>query len=303
MSAPAPAPRGAPGSRLGVWVAGARPRTLGASVAPVLVGTAAAASPTAARFAGCLGVALALQVGVNYANDYFDGVRRVDTAARVGPVRLTASGLASPAAVRAAAAGAFVLAAALGVWLALSTAPWLLALGAAAIAAAVLYSGGPAPYAARGLGELSVFAFFGLLATVGTTYVQGRTVDAPAWWGAAAIGLLAVAILVANNLRDIGTDAAAGKRTLAVRLGDGRTRSLYRMVVIAAFAVIAAGVGIGAVTAWALLALGAIPLTLRPLVAVGEARGRDLIPVLVATSLTEVAVGFLLALGLWIGRP
>src|SRR5205085_2863898 len=141
----------------------------------------------------------------------------------------------------------------------------LLALGAAAIGAAVLYSGGPKPYAARGLGELSVFAFFGLFATMGTAFVQGRTVRPPAWWGAVAIGLLAVAILVANNLRDVATDAAAGKRTLAVRLGDPATRALYRSAVIAAFAVIAAGVASGAVTPWALLALAAILLALRPL--------------------------------------
>jgi 1,4-dihydroxy-2-naphthoate polyprenyltransferase len=286
----------------GVWIAGARPRTLGASVAPVLVGIAASAAPTWPRAIGCVAVALSLQVGVNYANDYFDGVRKVDTVARVGPVRLTASGLASPRAVRTAATVAFGLAAAVGAWLALATDPWLLLLGLAAIGAAVLYSGGPKPYAARGLGEVSVFVFFGLAACVGTAYVQGETVPAAAWWGAVATGLLAVAILVANNLRDIATDGAAGKRTLAVRLGDSRTRLLYRGCVATAFALLIAGVASGAMSPWALMALGSIAIAVRPFIAVGTAEGRALVPVLVATSLLDLTFGVLLAGGLWIAR-
>ncbi len=285
-----------------MWLAGARPRTLGASVAPVLVGTAAAVSPTWPRAIGCLVVALALQVGVNYANDYFDGIRRVDTEARVGPIRLTASGLASPAAVRGAALIAFGIAAAVGLWLAITTSPWLLVIGAAALGAAALYSGGPRPYAARGMGEVSVFLFFGLFACAGTAYVQGETVPAAAWWGAVAVGLLAVAILVANNLRDIETDAAAGKRTLAVRLGDGRTRAMYRACVAAAFASVALAVLIGAMPAWALLAFAAAPLSVRPFATVGTASGRALIPVLVATAALDLAFGAALALGLWIAR-
>ena len=173
MSARPDAPRSGPG----IWVAGARPRTLYASISPVIVGTAAATDPTWARAIACLVVAVALQVGVNYANDYFDGIRKVDTEARVGPVRLTASGLASPASVRLAAGVAFAVAAAVGLWLALTTNPWLVAVGGAAILAAVLYSGGPRPYAARGLGEVSVFLFFGLFATAGTAYVQKRPPD------------------------------------------------------------------------------------------------------------------------------
>jgi 1,4-dihydroxy-2-naphthoate octaprenyltransferase len=285
-----------------VWLAGARPRTLGASVAPVLVGTAAAVSPTWPRAIGCLVVALALQIGVNYANDYFDGVRRVDTEARVGPLRLTASGLASPASVRAAALIAFGVAAVVGAWLAVSTSPLLLAIGAAAIGAAVLYSGGPRPYAARGMGEVSVFLFFGLFACAGTAYVQGSAVPAAAWWGAVPVGLLAVAILVANNLRDIGTDAAAGKRTLAVRLGDARTRMLYRGCVVAAFATIALAVVVGAMSAWALLAFATAPLAVRPFAAIGAASGRALVPVLVATAALDVVFGAALAVGLWIAR-
>ncbi len=295
-------PPGAPRSRAGVWIAGARPRTLGASVAPALIGTASAAAPTWARATGCLTVALALQIGVNFANDYFDGVRKVDTAARVGPVRLTASGLASPSAVRAAAVVSFAVAGAAGAWLSLTTSPWLFALGAASIAAAALYSGGPRPDAARGLGEISVFVFFGLAACCGTAFVQGRTVPAATWWGAVAVGLLAVAILVANNLRDIRTDAEAGKRTLAVRLGDRRTRLLYRACVLAAFSTLVLGVAVGGLPAWALVALASFPLALRPLLAIGTAAGRSLVPVLVATSLLDLAFGVLLTVGLWVAR-
>jgi 1,4-dihydroxy-2-naphthoate polyprenyltransferase len=291
-----------PRSRAGVWFAGARPRTFGASVAPVLVGTAASFEPTWWRSTGCVVVALSLQVGVNYANDYFDGVRKVDTPARVGPLRLTASGLVTPGAVRAAAIGAFGIAAVIGGWLALATHPWLLLLGVAALGAAVLYSGGPKPYAAMGLGEASVFAFFGLAACVGTAYVQGSAIPGAAWWGAASTGLLAVAILVANNLRDITTDAAAGKRTLAVRLGDPRTRLMYRGCVAAAYALLIAGVASGALPAWALLALASAPVAARPFLAVGTATGRALVPVLLATSFLDLSFGVLLAVGLWIAR-
>jgi 1,4-dihydroxy-2-naphthoate octaprenyltransferase len=271
-------------------------------VAPVLVGTAAAVSPTWPRAIGCLVVALALQVGVNYANDYFDGVRRVDTEARVGPLRLTASGLASPGSVRAAALVAFGVAAIVGAWLAITTSIWLLVVGAAAIGAAVLYSGGPRPYAARAMGEVSVFLFFGLFACAGTAYVQGKAVPAAAWWGAIAVGLLAVAILVANNLRDIVTDSAAGKRTLAVRLGDRRTRLLYRVCVALAFASVVLAVAIGAMPAWALLAFAAAPLAVRPFTTVGSASGRALIPVLVGTAALDLMFGAALALGLWFAR-
>ena len=289
-----------------VWVHGARPRTLAASVAPVVVGTAAAGRASVWRTAAALVVGLGLQVGVNYANDYHDGVRGVDTERRLGPPRLTSSGMASPRAVLIAALVSIAVAGLAGLALALATTPWLIAVGAAAMVALWLYSGGPRPYASLGLGEVAVFLFFGLMATAGTAYVQGERVPAAAWWSAAAMGFLAVAILEANNLRDIPTDEATGKRTLAVRLGGRRTRVLFRALIVAAFATVAAGVAVGiaaerlGMSQWALLALAAWPLAIRPMEVAGKADGRELIPVLVGTALLQVAFGALLALGLWV---
>jgi 1,4-dihydroxy-2-naphthoate octaprenyltransferase len=292
----------APRSGLGIWVAGARPRTLYASVSPVVVGTAAAINPTPARALASLVVAVALQVGVNYANDYFDGIRSVDTHARVGPMRLTASGAASPGAVRAAAAAAFGVGAVVGLWLALTTNPWLLVPGAAALLAAVLYSGGPRPYGAHGMGEASVFVFFGLFATAGTAYVQGGGVPAAAWCGATGLGLLAAAILVANNLRDIGTDTEGGKRTLAVRIGDARTRVAYQVLVAGAYV----AVGVGIVASWLPVAAALAFLSAPGGVWLGRrashARGRDLVPVLAGTAQLEFAFAVLLAAGLAAAR-
>ena len=287
-------------SALKLWVLGARPRTLGVGVTPVVVGTAAAEHATALRTLGCLLVALGLQVGVNYANDYSDGKRGVDTAARVGPVRLTASGLKSPRAVAAAAAVSFAVAGVSGLLIARAAGWWLLGLGAIAILAAVLYSGGPKPYASAGLGELSVFIFFGLVATAGTAYVQPGDVRAQAWWAAVSMGLLAVAVLVANNLRDIPTDTAVGKRTLAVRIGDQATRALYRAVITAALVLPFLGWLAGQMPVGALLALAAIPLAAGPLRTVGYARGPELVRVLLGTVLMLVQFGVFLAIGLWL---
>jgi 1,4-dihydroxy-2-naphthoate polyprenyltransferase len=296
-------------SRLGVWVQGARPRTLGASVTPVVVGTAVAGSVIAWRFVAALLVGLGLQVGVNLANDYQDGVRGVDTSARLGPPRLTASGMASPRSVLLASLGCVFVAGVAGLALAAATTWWLVPIGALAMLALWLYSGGPRPYAELGLGEVMVFAFFGVMATAGSAYVQVERVPNAAWWASAPVGLLAVAILVANNLRDIPTDAAAGKRTLAVRLGDRRTRALYRLCVGAAFGAVIVGVLVDLVEegsglpSWSLVSLGALPMAVRPLRAVGEATGRALVPVLVATARLQLAFGALLAIGLWLERP
>jgi 1,4-dihydroxy-2-naphthoate polyprenyltransferase len=288
-----------------IWWLGARPRTLGAGLVPVAVGTAAAGEVVWWRLVAALLVAAGLQVGVNYANDYFDGVRGVDTRERLGPPRLVASGMASAGAVLIAALASLALAAVAGLALAVATAPIpILLVGALALLAAVLYSGGPRPYAGLGLGELMVFAFFGLMATCGTAFVMVETVPAAGWWCGAVMGFLAVAILVANNLRDIPTDAASGKRTLAVRLGDGRTRRLFRTCVVAAFATIVAGVVVfladerAGLTQWGLFGLAAWPVAIRPMERVGAATGRDLIPVLTGIAATHAACGLLLALGL-----
>jgi 1,4-dihydroxy-2-naphthoate octaprenyltransferase len=287
------------------WWRGARPRTLGAGIVPVFLGTAAAGHVIWWRLGAALVVAIGLQVGVNFANDYFDGVRGVDTHERTGPPRLTQSGGATPRAVLTAALLSLGAAALSGLSLALATQPALiLAVGALALAAALLYSGGPRPYAGLGLGELMVFLFFGLMATCGTAYVMLETIPAAAWWSGAVMGFLAVAILVANNLRDIPTDGASGKRTLAVRLGEARTRTFYRACVAAAFATIAVGVLVfmadesRGLTQWALFGLLAWVPSIRPMELVGTATGRDLIPVLTGTAATHAACGLLMTLGL-----
>lgn len=289
------------------WWHGARPRTLGAGLVPVVVGTSAAGDLIWWRLAAALVVAAGLQIGVNLANDYSDGVRGVDTHERMGPPRLTATGAASPRAVLAGALISVGVAAIAGLALALATEPLLiLIVGALAIAATFLYSGGPRPYAGLGLGEVMVFLFFGLAATCGTAFVMVETVTSDAWWGGAVMGLLAVAILEANNLRDIPTDAAAGKRTVAVRIGDRATRALYGTLVIGAFLTIVAGVVAGLVNdavglpMWGLFGLIAWPLAIRPLEAVREASGHDLIPALVGTATLHAACGLSLALGLFL---
>lgn len=292
-------------SSLSVWWRGARPRTLGLGVVPVFVGVAAAGHVVVWRAMAALVVAAGLQIGVNLANDYFDGVRGVDTHERMGPPRLVASGAATPHAVLTVALVSLGLAAASGLALALATSPVLiLVVGALALGAALLYSGGPRPYAGLGLGELMVFLFFGLMATCGSAYVMVETVPAAAWWSGAVMGLLAVAVLVANNLRDIPTDEATGKRTLAVRLGDRRSRMLYRACVIGAFATIVAGVlafivdeSVG-MPQWGLFGLIAWPLAIRPMERIRAGAGRDLIPVLTGTAALHAACGLTLALGL-----
>src|SRR6187549_2590851 len=219
-----------PKPSLGDWIAGARPRTLPAALVPVAVGTGAAIGTDGAdlvwwRAVVALVVSLLLQIGVNYANDYSDGVRGTDDV-RVGPMRLVASGTASPSAVKRAALACLGLAAVAGLALAATTSWWLLVVGLAAILAAWGYTGGPKPYGYLGLGEVFVFVFFGLVATVGTTFVITEQLPSLAWIAGSIAGCLSCALLVINNLRDIPTDAVAGKRTLAVRLGDRRTRLL-----------------------------------------------------------------------------
>mgnify|MGYP003289864698 CR=1 FL=1 len=286
---------------MSVWVRGARPRTLVAAVCPVLVGTAAAAAEGPLhpwRAAGALVVALALQVGVNYANDYSDGLRGVDTPTRLGPTRLVAAGLATPAAVRRAALVAFSVAAVAGLALAVAVDLRLLLVGAAAIAAAVLYTGGPRPYGYAGFGELAVLVFFGVVATCGSAYVQLGRVPAAAVAASVPVGLGAVAILLANNVRDIDGDRLAGKRTLAVRLGRARARGLFTAVVAAMFASVAL---LGLARPPVLVALAALPLAVAPVRLVRtRSDGPGLIAALGATARLQLVLSLLLTAGLWL---
>jgi 1,4-dihydroxy-2-naphthoate polyprenyltransferase len=271
------------------WVAGARPRTLPASIVPVVVG-AAAARPVPTRWgllALCGVVALTLQIGTNYANDYADGVRGTDER-RVGPLRLVASGLATPRAVRTAALLSFSIAALAGLWL---------AVGAAALAAGWGYTGGPRPYGYVGLGEPFVFVFFGLVATAGTTFCLTGQVTALAIVAGTSMGLFACALLDANNLRDVDGDVVAGKRTIAVRLGRHRAGYVYVGLVATG---IAAGVACAVWRPAAPLVLVALPLGVVPVRTVlGGARGLALLPVLARTARLQLVAGLALAIGLW----
>jgi len=241
-------------------------------------------------------VALALQVGVNYANDYSDGIRGTD-AERVGPMRLVGSGAATAHAVKLAAFAAFGVAAIAGLVLAATTAWWLVAVGLVSIVAAWFYTGGKRPYGYLALGELMVFVFFGLVAVIGTTYVQTHTWEWAALYAAVGVGALACAILVVNNLRDVPTDTAAGKRTLAVVLGDERTRYLYLLLVLAAAAAVVA-VAV-ATTWWALVGLLFLARMVAPLRTVlGGAQGLALVPVLQQTGIGELTWSVLVAVPL-----
>ena len=300
LSAPTPAPTWAD------WLAGARPRTLPAAVVPVAVGAGVAAGAGDAfadgvvwwRVAGALMVSLLLQVGVNYANDYSDGVRGTDDV-RVGPMRLVATGTASATAVKRAALITFLLAAIIGLLLAAATSWWLIIVGASSIVAAWGYTGGPKPYGYLGLGELFVFVYFGLVATAGTTFLAIEQIPGVTWIAATAVGFLACALLVINNLRDIPTDAGVGKQTLAVRLGDRRTRLLYTALIVGAFAAAAC---CAVARPWSLIVVAATPVATDPVRRVlGGAEGAALIPVLGATGRTQLAVGALLTAGLALG--
>jgi 1,4-dihydroxy-2-naphthoate octaprenyltransferase len=282
------------------WILGARPRTLPAAVAPVLVGTSTAVGVADGiiwwRALAALVVSLALQVGVNFANDLSDGLRGTDGLDRIGPRRLVGSGLATAGEVRWATFAAFSVAAVVGLVLSLAVAPWLLLVGVAAIAAGWLYTGGPNPYGYLGLGEVFVFVFFGLVATVGSSYVQAGRITGLAVVAGSAVGLLACALLAVNNLRDITGDTAAGKRTLAARIGDRRARWLY-------VAFLDGGLVLGSLCAlsrpWCLLVLGgALPAGAAVRAVLGGAAGPRLVGVLALTGRTQLLAGSLLSLGL-----
>lgn len=292
----APVPSGAT-----LWLAGARLRTLPAAIVPVAVGTAAAvgsgSDPVWWRAAAALVVALALQVGVNFANDYSDGVRGTDGADRVGPLRLVGSGLVAPGAVKAAATGSFAVAGVVGAVLAVLAGPELFILGALCLVAGWTYTGGPRPYGYLGLGEVFVFVFFGLVATIGTTYVLIEEFSALSAVCSLTVGLWATALMVTNNLRDIPGDTIAGKQTLAVRLGDRRTRWMFIVMhwlalLIAVGITVASGRG-------AMGALLALPFAWQAVRRVYQgAAGANLIPVLEATAKAQMAGGLGMTLGL-----
>lgn len=273
------------------WVLAARPRTLPAATVPVVVGTTLI-RPHSINWGNsvlCLIVALALQIGTNYANDYSDGIRGTDEV-RVGPFRLTASKLVPAARVRNAAFGWFFVGALAGLWLASRTSWWLLLIGATAVLAGWFYTGGPRPYGYYGFGELFVFVYFGLVATVGTAYVQHLSIPSRAWWLGAACGFMACALLEANNLRDVIGDANAGKRTLAARLQRKRASWLYVICAIGVFAGFAAAghtvVGIVALVAY-------FPATR---LAFSEKNGRELLPMLIFSARAQLELGALVSL-------
>lgn len=276
------------------WIIGARPRTLPAAVAPVAAATALAASDASALPALlALIVSLALQIGVNYANDYSDGIRGTDSD-RVGPTRITASGLATPASVKRAAFISFAVAALAGLALAAMTSWWLIAVGLAAILAAWGYTGGKNPYGYIGLGELFVFIFFGVVATVGTYFVQTEQITLDSILISIPMGTFACALLAINNIRDRALDAPAGKKTLAVRLGDRKARGFFALLIALGYAAT-----IALMNPWALLTLLTLPIAISLARGVlGQAEGRELIPFLAKTGQLQLLFSILLSLAL-----
>jgi 1,4-dihydroxy-2-naphthoate polyprenyltransferase len=293
-------PSASPRSSFGNWVEGARPRTLPAAIVPVLVGTAAVRPLSIAydRVLLATVIALSLQIGTNFANDYSDGIRGSDDV-RVGPVRLVGQKLASPAAVRLAALISFGVAVIAGLVVCALSSWWLLIPGAAAVIAGWFYTGGPKPYGYLGLGELFVLVFFGFVATVGSTFVQHKTMPMVSWIAAVAVGLLATALLEANNLRDIEGDRHSNKRTLAVRLGRARAGWLFVMSYLGAgLAIVVCGLW----RPWALLGLiGLLAAIPSCRLALSDHEGRALLPMLKSSGRTQLLVGVLLTLGLALG--
>ncbi len=284
---------------VGLFWEAARPKTLGAGVVCVLVGTAAAGSFIAWRFVAAMVASVAVQVAVNYANDYFDAVKGVDTVHRTGPRRVTSAGLVTPGQMRLATGVALGVASVPGLALAAALGPQVIVVGLFCFAAALGYSGGPKPFASLGLGEVFVFVFFGIVGTVGAAYVQTGHLTALAFAVAVPVGALASALLLANNIRDVDTDAAAGKATLAVRIGREPARAVFGGLFAVAFAATAA-TAVGFRRAGPLVALVALPLALGPLRLVSSrSDGPGLIKALVGTARLQLVFGVLLALGLW----
>ncbi|HEX8958610.1 MAG TPA: 1,4-dihydroxy-2-naphthoate polyprenyltransferase [Solirubrobacterales bacterium] len=287
-----------------IWVMAARPRTLPAAIAPVLVGTAAAVEwagrlPRVGAFLAALVGSIFIQVGTNLANDYSDAKRGADMADRLGPVRVTSAGLVTPQRVLTATWLAFGIAVACGIYLAAVAGIVILVVGAVSIAAGVLYTGGPRPYGYAGLGEVFVFLFFGLVAVNGSYYVQVEQLDALPLGLSIAVGFLATAILVVNNVRDAETDRRAGKMTLAVRMGRAGAVSLYRMLVLGAYVVLPIALVAGGASLLPLIGLASLPLAIGPLRIVATRRdGPSLNRALAATGALLGAFSLLVSVGL-----
>jgi len=285
---------------LGLWIAGARPKTLPAAIAPVLVGGACVVVDESSQrnwsnLAGALLVSLALQIAVNFANDYSDGIRGTDKN-RVGPLRLVGSGSKSPVAVKRAAIAAFAVAAIVGLLLAASTTLWLLVVGVLCLASGWFYTGGKHPYGYLGLGEIFVFVFFGVVATVGSTFVVTQRISGLSFLASVVVGCLACALLAVNNLRDIDGDNAVGKRTLAVRLGDSGARIFYVGLYLAAL-ITTLGMAVNRPTI--LLGLIGLATGAQPVLAVRRgATGNELVKVLVMTGRTQILTAITLSLGI-----
>ncbi|NWG19960.1 MAG: 1,4-dihydroxy-2-naphthoate polyprenyltransferase [Chloroflexi bacterium] len=286
---------------LRAWMLAARPQTLPAAVAPVLVGSAVALTAGSFRplpFVAALFAALLIQIGTNLANDYFDFHKGADTAERLGPVRVTQAGLLAPATVRQGMIIVFGLAALVGVYL-VAVGGWpILVIGVLSIAAGVLYTGGPWPLGYHGLGDLFTFIFFGIVAVTATAYLHAGVVSPLAWAASVPVAMLVTAIIVVNNLRDIATDRAAGKHTLAVLLGVQATRAEYALLVVGAFVAPPLLWLAGLAGPWALLAWLAAPLAITPLRTMLTGEGRELNPALKGTARLHLAFASLLALGI-----
>jgi 1,4-dihydroxy-2-naphthoate octaprenyltransferase len=293
----------APRPTLKTWLMAARPKTLTAALVPVMVGTALAYGLGVGRWLPALAAlvgAMFIQIGTNLTNDYYDFKKGADTEERLGPKRVTQSGLIAPGTVLASALACFGLAVLTGIYLVVVGGWPIVAIGVASVLAGYAYTGGPFPLAYHGLGDVFVFIFFGLVAVPGTFYVQALTVGPAAWWAAIPVGAIGTALLVVNNLRDASTDVKAGKRTLIVRLGTTAGKVEYVVLLAAAYVTPLAMWGLGLASPWVLLALLSAPVAVPPLKLVLGAQGAALNPALGGTAKLQLVFGLLFSVGLFL---
>jgi 1,4-dihydroxy-2-naphthoate octaprenyltransferase len=293
----------APRPTLKTWLMAARPKTLTAALVPVMVGTALAYGLGVGRWLPALAAlvgAMFIQIGTNLTNDYYDFKKGADTEERLGPKRVTQSGLIAPGTVLASALLCFGLAVVTGIYLVVVGGWPIVAIGLASVLAGYAYTGGPFPLAYNGLGDVFVFVFFGLVAVPGTFYVQALTVGPEAWWAAIPVGAIGTALLVVNNLRDETTDTKANKRTLVVRLGSTAGKAEYVLLLVAAYATPVAMWGLGLASPWVLLALLSAPVAVPPLKRVMGAKGAELNPALGGTARLQLVFGVLFSVGLFL---